>query len=76
MLVHGMDGSEISFRPYLSTDGNLYAAVIYDEAVGNSRMIAWDAGCFFTFPEGTGLTTSPSTSSPTCLAMRDWCSPI
>ena len=55
MLIHGMDGSEISFRPYLSTDGNLYAAVIYDEAVGNSRMIAWDAGCFFTFPEGTGL---------------------
>ena len=36
-IMHTEDGDELSVRTYLSTDGNLYAAVIYDEAVGNSR---------------------------------------
>lgn len=45
-------GEEYSFRPYRSTDGNVYAAVIYDEAAGRDGMAAWDVGCFFTYPAG------------------------
>ena len=33
-IMHTEDGDELSVRTYLSTDGNLYAAVIYDEAAG------------------------------------------
>ena len=52
ILINAEDGSQVSIRSYLSTDGNLYAAAIYDEAAGNGRMTTWDAGCFFTFPDG------------------------
>lgn len=52
ILLNAEDGSQVSIRSYLSTDGNLYAAAIYDEAAGNGRMTTWDAGCFFTFPDG------------------------
>lgn len=38
-------------RTYLSTDGNIYAAVIYDEATGSDGMALWDVGCFFTLPD-------------------------
>lgn len=48
-------GAEYSFRPYRSTDGNVYAAVIYDSAVGRDGMMVWDAGSFFTYPEGCEL---------------------
>ncbi len=51
-MINAEDGSQVSIRSYLSTDGNLYAAAIYDEAAGNGRMTTWDAGCFFTFPDG------------------------
>lgn len=54
-IMHTEDGDELSVRTYLSTDGNLYAAVIYDEAAGNGRMAVWDVGCFFTFPEHNTL---------------------
>lgn len=53
MLVNAEDGSQVSVHPYLSTDGNMYLAVIYDAAVGNGQMITWDVGCFFTFPESS-----------------------
>ncbi|MEG1878658.1 MAG: hypothetical protein RR211_03405 [Pseudoflavonifractor sp.] len=39
------------FRTYRSTDGQAYAAIIYDEAAGPDGMAVWDAGCFFTLPD-------------------------
>lgn len=48
-------GEEYSFRPYRSTDGHVYAAIIYDEAAGRDGMAAWDAGCFFTYPTGSDV---------------------
>ena len=48
-------GEEYSFRPYRSTDGHVYAAIIYDEAAGRDSMAAWDAGCFFTYPTGSDV---------------------
>lgn len=55
ILITTQGGEEYSFRPYLSTDGHVYAAVIYDEAAGWDGMAAWDAGCFFTYPEGSDV---------------------
>lgn len=55
ILITTQGGEEYSFRPYRSTDGNVYAAVIYDEAAGRDGMAAWDAGCFFTFPEDSNV---------------------
>lgn len=49
------NGEEYSFRPYRSTDGNVYAALIYDEAAGNGGMSEWDVGCFFTYPAGSDV---------------------
>ena len=40
-IMHTEDGDELSVRTYLSTDGNLYAAVIYDEAAGRDGMRTW-----------------------------------
>ncbi len=59
-IMHTEDGDELSVRTYLSTDGNLYAAVIYDEAAGRDGMRTWDVGCFFTFPEHNTLSYSDS----------------
>lgn len=55
ILITTQGGEEYSFRPYRSTDGNVYAAVIYDEAAGRDGMAAWDAECFFTYPEGSNV---------------------
>ena len=55
ILITTQGGEEYSFRPYRSTNGNVYAAVIYDEAAGRDGMAAWDAGCFFTYPEGSNV---------------------
>lgn len=55
VLVTGDDGTEYSVRPYRSTDGNVYAAIIYDEAAGNNKMETWDVGCFFTFPANSSV---------------------
>ena len=42
---------DYTVRLYLSTDGNYYAAVVYDEAVGaDGAMSTWDVGCFLTLP--------------------------
>lgn len=46
--------------PIYPPDGNLYAAVIYDEAAGRDGMRTWDVGCFFTFPEHNTLSYSDS----------------
>ena len=57
-IMHTEAGDELHVRTYLSTDGNLYAAIIYDEAAGNGRMAVWDVGCFFAFPEHNTLSYS------------------
>lgn len=50
-IMHTEDGDELSVRTYLSTDGNLYAAVIYDEAAAGT-------GC----AHGMWAASSPSRS--------------
>ncbi len=52
-IMHTEDGDELSVRTYLSTDGNLYAAVIYDEAAGRGG-----TGC----AHGMWAASSPSRS--------------
>lgn len=59
--ISAEDGSDISVRSYLSTDGNLYAAIVYDEAAGRDGMLTWNAGCFFTFPENNSIADGEST---------------
>lgn len=48
-------GEEHSFRPYRSTDGNIYAARILSSAVGPDGMLVWDVETFFTYPAGTDV---------------------
>ncbi len=59
--ISAEDGSDISVRSYLSTDGNLYAAIVYDEAAGRDGMLTWNVGCFFTFPENNSIADGEST---------------
>ena len=40
--------AQFSFRPYRSTDGNFYAAIIRDEAAGRNGPIVWEADVFLT----------------------------
>lgn len=61
--IEAEDGSQVSVSTYLSTDGNIYAAVIYDRAAGNRGMSVWDVGCFFTFPESNDFTYGSRTVS-------------
>jgi len=51
---HRLD-NDITIRPYLSTDGNIYAAVVYENIVGPAGTATWEAGRFFQYPEGTDL---------------------
>lgn len=47
----GFTVGDYTIRLYLSTDGNYYAAVVYDEAAGtDGGMSTWDVGCFLTLP--------------------------
>lgn len=47
----GFSVGDYTVRLYLSTDGNYYAAVVYEEVAGsNGDMSAWDVGCFLTLP--------------------------
>lgn len=46
---------DVSVRTYLSTDGNVYAAIVYEEIAGRDGMSAWEVGRFFQYPEGTEL---------------------
>ncbi len=48
---------EHSVRLYRSTDGNVYAAVVYNEAAGADGMAVWDVGCFLTLPAVEGYDT-------------------
>ena len=48
-------GEEHSFRPYRSTDGNIYAARILSSAVDPDGMLVWDVETFFTYPAGTDV---------------------
>ena len=47
--------NDISVRPYLSTDGNVYAAVIRKEAAGRDGMSEWEVDRFFQYPAGTDV---------------------
>lgn len=60
-IIDAEDGSEVSVRIYLSTDGNLYAALVFDAAAGRDGMSVWDVGRFFTFPEGNSIADGEST---------------
>lgn len=55
ILLTTQGGEEYSFRPYRSTDGNVYAALIYEEAAGSGGMSQWDVGTFFTYPTDAEL---------------------
>ena len=55
--VTAENGEDVSIYPYLSTDGNVYVAVVYARAAGTDL---WDAGCFLTLPEGNSLTYGES----------------
>ena len=63
------DGGQVSMQVYRSTDGNLYAAVVYDSAVENGRMTVWDVGVFFTFPEQNSI--EDGENSIFCSSFRD-----
>ena len=47
--------NDISVRPYLSTDGNVYAAVIRKEVAGRDGMSEWEVDRFFQYPAGTDV---------------------
>ena len=49
-----------SIRPYRATDGNIYVAVITDEAAGPDGMLTWEADCFLQIPEYDGWAVSTS----------------
>lgn len=50
---------EQTIRTYHSTDGNFYAAVVYDSAAGSGTMRTWDVGCFLTLPEEGDASVAP-----------------
>lgn len=54
--ISAEDGSNVIIRPYLSTDGNLYAAILHDAVASSGQMLAWDVDCFLTFPENNSIT--------------------
>ncbi|MDO4315454.1 MAG: M56 family metallopeptidase [Oscillospiraceae bacterium] len=60
-LIDAENGEEVHVSPYRSTDGNLYAAIIFDSAAGRDGPSVWDAGCFFTFPENNSIADGEST---------------
>lgn len=51
-------GEHASVRTYQSTDGHVYAAIIYEEAVVRDGMSVWEVGRFFQYPEGTDGNTA------------------
>lgn len=55
--------TELSFRPYRSTDGNFYAAVIRDEAAGRDGPIVWEADVFLTMSPINSLEWGETTIS-------------
>ncbi len=67
MVVNGGDtadgGTELAFRPYRSTDGNFYAAVIRDEVAGRDGPIIWEADVFLTMSPINSLEWGETTIS-------------
>ena len=61
--IPGEDGEDYSIRPYRSTDGKLYVAVIRDEGMTSGpdgrEFAAWEADCFLTIPEPEIIPQTP-----------------
>ena len=61
--IPGEDGEDYSIRPYRSTDGKLYVAVIRDEGMTSGpdgrEFAAWEADCFLTVPEPEIIPQTP-----------------
>ena len=61
--IPGEDGEDYSIRPYRSTDGKLYVAVIRDEEMTSGpdgrEFAAWEADCFLTVPEPEIIPQTP-----------------
>lgn len=49
---------DISIRSYRSTDGNLYAAIVYQDSAGRDGTLEWEVGRFFQYPKGAEMYTS------------------
>lgn len=47
--------NDMVLRPYRSTDGNVYAAVIRESAVANGQAIQWEADRFFKYPSSVNV---------------------
>lgn len=46
----GYQIADRTVRSYLSEDGNIYAAIVYEEALNEQGLVQWEAGRFFTYP--------------------------
>lgn len=61
--IPGEDGEAYTIRPYRSTDGRLYVAVIREREMSSGpdgrELTAWEADCFLTIPENGDTTRSP-----------------
>lgn len=61
--IPGEDGEAYEIRPYRSTDGKLYVAVIRDEGMTSGpdgrEFAAWEADCFLTVPEPEIIPQTP-----------------
>ena len=54
--IPGEDGEDYSIRPYRSTDGKIYVALVRTDWVptgndGRTGYVSWEADCFLTVPE-------------------------
>ena len=62
------DGEAYEIRPYRSTDGKLYMAVIRDKELTSGpdrrELTAWEADCFLTIPENGDTTYDPGMVEP------------
>ena len=66
--IPGEDGEEYEIRPYRSTDGKLYVAVIRERELTSGldrrELTAWEADCFLTIPESGDTTYDPNRVEP------------
>ena len=66
--IPGEDGEAYEIRPYRSTDGKLYMAVIRDKELTSGpdrrELTAWEADCFLTIPENGDTTYDPGMVEP------------
>ena len=47
--------NDMVLRPYRSTDGNVYAAVVRESVVANGQAAQWEADRFFKYPSGVNV---------------------